>query len=85
MLAEGEGVELSSAEAQQFSRLRPCQLGLTLHDVWQERQDLNLQLSVLETDALPELSYAPTRTFSARGRTRTYGCSEELLIYSQVP
>ena len=41
-LAEGEGLELSSAEAQQFSGLRPCRLGLTLRkNVWQERSCLN--------------------------------------------
>lgn len=41
-MAEGEGLELSSAEAQQFSGLRPYHTGLTLRKViWQERQDLN--------------------------------------------
>lgn len=55
-------------DARQFSRLRPYQLGLTLREIiWQERQDLNPHSSVLETDALIQLSYAPRKLVHGEG------------------
>ncbi len=54
--------------ARQFSRLRPYQLGLTLREIiWQERQDLNPHSSVLETDALIQLSYTPRNLVHGEG------------------
>ncbi len=70
MLAEGEGLELSSAEAQQFSGLRPYQLGLTLRKCLAGAAGFEPARTDLESVRLP-LPHAPAIELDARRRTRT--------------
>src|SRR2546421_6439442 len=69
MLAESEGLApLKRTRAQQFSGLRPYQLGLTLRRIiWQERQDLNPHELIWNRSGYLYLTLLQ-KTLDARGR-----------------